>query len=337
MKMPKALRDIYDMSLPLYEKLKYEIDSTLGHWVREEGWEFESRIKKIESFVQKIETGREKNPYKIKDFFACTIIVRSAAELEAAEELVKREFTWIKELPKDRVITKKDSTSFVFDDLRIYVSRKPSASGRSLSLNGLVFEVQVKTIFQQAWVKATHDHVYKSESISWPKERIAYQIKAMFEQADIMLYLSKTSSITFSPTLARQSERTSKIEELIEKICNIWDDESLPRDKKRLAESVLDIFEGAGCLSSYTEIIEEEKLRFGCLPKNLSPYCFSVQAIFHTSYIKFENIKKNNFKNLIFVHDEMDMPDWFCPTDSRVLYLENNPRSHRGYYEIQEP
>lgn len=324
MKISKALRDVYDISLPLYEKLRDEVDVTLGRKVAKRGWQFVSRVKKKESFAQKIETGREKDPKKIKDFYACTIVVTSVVDVDEARKMIEDLFVFHFKLPKNNFVTKKESSSFVFDDLRMYVSRKPSPSGRLPELDGVIFEVQVKTVFQQAWVKATHDHIYKSESVDWPTERIAYQIKAMFEQADVMLYLSKTSSITFSPTLARENARTSKVKKLIEHICGIWDNDNLPKDKKRLAESILVIFEGADCLDNYAEIIEEEKLRYGCIPKNLSPYCFSVQALFHTSYIKFRDIDGSKFENLIVVHDEMDMPDWFSPSDPRVLYLKNN-------------
>ena len=325
MKISKVLRDIYYTSRPVFKKLQGEIDQTLGSRVEKRGWQFESRIKKKESFAQKIETGREKNPERINDFYACTIVVTSAADFDDAKKMIEDLFVFHYKLPRNDFKTKKDSSNFIFDDLRMYVSRKPSPSGRLPELDGVIFEVQVKTVFQQAWVKATHDHVYKSDSVDWPKERIAYQIKAMFEQADIMLYLSKTSSITFSPTLAKENERTSKVKKLIEQICNIWDGDSLPKDKKRLAESIMCIYEGAGCLDSYTEIVEQEKSRFGCLPKNLSPYCFSVQAIFHTSYVNFEGVSKEKFENLIFIHDEMDMPDWFSPSDPRVLYLKKLP------------
>lgn len=325
MKISKTLRDIYDISIPIYEKLQDEIYVTLGRQVTKKGWQFVSRIKTRESFAQKIETGRERDPKRINDFYACTIVVTSAADFDDAKKMIRDLFVLHYKLPRNDVKTKKDSSNFIFDDLRMYVSRKPSPSGLLPELDGVIFEVQVKTVFQQAWVKATHDHVYKSDSVDWPRERIAYQIKAMFEQADIMLYLSKTSSITFSPTLARENERTSKVKKLIEQICCIWDSDNLPKDKKRLAESILGIYEGAGCLNNYTEIVEQEKLRFGCLPKNLSPYCFSVQAIFHASCIDFSAIPKEKFENLIFIHDEMDMPDWFSPLDPRVLYLKKLP------------
>ena len=323
MKVPKALREIYDTSLPLYQKLQDNIDNTLGSRVKKKGWQFLSRIKARESFAQKIETGREKNPSRIEDFYACTIVVTSAADIDEAIKMVEELLVIHSKRPPNDFQTKKESSSFVFDDLRMYASKKPSTSGWLSELDELIFEIQVKTVFQQAWVKAMHDHVYKSESVDWSKERIAYQIKAMFEQADVMLYLSKTSSVTLSPSLAKQDERTLKIKKLIEQICSIWDNDSLPKNKKRLAESILDIYEGAKCLDRYAEIVEEERLRYRGIPKNLSPYCFSVQALFHTSCIDFRCVVEGRFRNLIFVHDEMDMPDWFSPLDPRVLYLKN--------------
>ena len=51
----------------------------------------------------------------------------------------------------------------------------------------MIFEVQIKTILQHAWSIATHDLIYKTDTVSWPKERIAFQVKAMLEHAEIAI------------------------------------------------------------------------------------------------------------------------------------------------------
>jgi hypothetical protein len=45
--------------------------------VEQKGWFFTWRLKELESFALKIETGRVSNPVALEDFFACTIVLRS--------------------------------------------------------------------------------------------------------------------------------------------------------------------------------------------------------------------------------------------------------------------
>ena len=47
--------------------------------------------------------------------------------------------------------------------------------------------MQVKTFLQHAWGIATHDLIYKTDDVSWSRQRIAYQIKAMLEHAEMSI------------------------------------------------------------------------------------------------------------------------------------------------------
>ena len=198
MKVQGSVRELYSSHKEQYDLLKARVDKKIVALKRAR-WHYESRIKPEESFALKIETGRCKNPRMLEDFLACTIVVENQKEIETAIKLVNECNFKIKyRRPTSEQVTFKRSNSFPFDDLRLYVEWQDDPTERPLGLSGLLFEIQIKTYLQHAWAIATHDLVYKTDSVSWPKERIAYQVKAMLEHAEV--------SITKAEELAHSAE-----------------------------------------------------------------------------------------------------------------------------------
>ena len=226
--------------------------------------------------------------------------------------------------------TSKSAHDFYFDDLKLYVYQRPEENGPPNKFDKIIFEVQIKTIFQQAWTDATHQFVYKSGSVSWARERIAYQIRAILEQADIMLMLSNTSGINKFPTLAKRHEKTAMIEVLINQIKDIWDETQLPADKKRLANNIFELINRIGCRDEFRDIVNGEINRLGgSLPVNLSPYSFVVQALLNSSkgnlkrYFKRKQcFNKRECGNVVCIHADMDVPDWVNNLKCGVQNLE---------------
>lgn len=320
MKIAKGIRDAYNAVRGDYERLSDEILAKLEPEVTNKGWFFISRLKDLESFALKVETGRVDNPRRLEDFFACTIIVPTVSQVSEAEVLLEGMYEVAVRRPPNDDATHKRASDFVFDDLRLYLKRGASETGRNNDLEGLIFEVQVKTILQYAWGIASHDLIYKTDNVSWPKERIAFQVKAMLEHAEIAI--AEAERLAESPAISKRDHDTASTLEIIDVLREFWSADRLPRDIKRLAESIRGVLKACDMLpNELLGVLKAEKARIGVLPTNLSPYAFLVQALANSSVVDFKaRIASNkNRATKIFVHEDMDLPDWMGDPHDKIV------------------
>ena len=321
MKIIKQIRDIYGDAWPLYSQVSNEVAAIVSPKVNENDWFFISRIKDIESFAQKIETGRVYNPARMEDFYAATIVVATSREIVIATEMIDNEFEIVRRRPSDDSVTHKTPATFDFDDLRLYVKMKSTTMERYPRLIDVVFEIQIKTILQHAWSLATHQLIYKSTTVNWPLERIAFQIKAMLEHAEVAIaeanILAETSSI------AKSDKKTVAKTELLSYIQNTWNTERLPGNLRRLADSILEVLQLCGLsVDDFPGLISNEQCRIGTLPIDLSPYSFTVQALANSSKVNLKKVlRTNKGRTVIVIHRGMELPDWMSQSHRRILNL----------------
>lgn len=323
MKIAKPIREAFDTGEALYKRLKNEIRELLKRQVEEQSWFYVDRVKNLESFALKVETGRFPDYAHIEDFFACTVIVPTFSQLHEAIELIEGRFDIVKRRPKGNMETHKSASDFMFDDLRLYVRRRVTAELPPSELDGLVFEIQVKTILQYAWGIAVHDLIYKTDEVSWPKDRIAYQVKAMLEHAE--LAIAEAPQLSSAPAVSKQDQRTKDIVTVIEHLRSLWTSaDVLPNNLKRLAENIVAVLAaGAVPLERLGEILIYEKERVGLLPSDLSPYSFTVQALVNHPDLEFEaRFKRSQIRTRIVVHDGMDLPPSMRTPHDRIIVLQ---------------
>ena len=321
MKIVKRIRDIHQGCVPRYEKLKLEVHGVLKSRVEDCGWFFFSRIKSLESFAQKIETGRVAEPAQMEDLFACTIVVPTVTKISEAEELVSRWYDRKERRPEDDHFTRKMSSNFLFDDLRLYVARRPRINGKHPDIDGVIFEVQIKTILQHAWSVATHDMIYKTDSVSWPLERIAFQVKAMLEHAEITV--SEAALLARASGVAKEDQRTRDVLGVIGHLRDLWLEDQLPGDIRRLSTSILELLRLCGVsVARLPEIVGAEARRVGGVPRELSPYAFTVQALAQSSLVDFQGgLKRGGRAPVVVIHGGMDVPEWMRVRHPRILDL----------------
>ena len=279
MKIPTSVRYVFEDRKPLYEKLRMAVDKKKKKKKKEE-WHYISRVKEEESFALKVESGRYVDISTLEDFFACTLVVPNFGHVKDAEKIVRSVFKFSHRRPITDRKTHKPSHSFEFDDLRLYAKWVDDPDLPPTELNGLVFEIQIKTFLQHAWAIATHDLIFKSCEANWSKERIAFQIKAMLEHAESSI--QQAEDMAKSSSAMKTDKTTKRLSLLISLLGDIWHQEDdLPNDKKRLSINVMKLLE---CLEMSDEtlrriLIKETELGRGAHTRNLSPYGTIVQSI----------------------------------------------------------
>ncbi|WP_328824874.1 hypothetical protein [Uliginosibacterium aquaticum] len=181
--------------------------------------------------------GRVADPRAMEDFFACTLVVENRSSISEALKVVEEICDLVSRRPPEEGKTHKSPDEFCFDDLRLYVKLKASDQLPPTPLDDLIFEIQIKTFLQHAWSIATHDLVYKGQNVDWGRARVAYQIKAMLEHAEISV--ERVDAMAESSLLAVTDEKIRKLKAVIDWLRRTWDGEWLPKDMVRLAENII--------------------------------------------------------------------------------------------------
>ena len=238
------------------------------------------------------------------------MVVATSAEVAKAEERIKSEFSVKERRPPEAGYTRKASDSFPFDDLRLYVAVRDDPFEVREDLIGIVFEVQIKTFLQHAWSIATHDLVYKTDDANWSKERIAYQIKAMLEHAEVSI--EEADRLSSSQGLAKREWGTELIRKGIELVREQWDADELPRDLRRMASNIVDVLK-ALCMTvdQLRKILDEGRAaRGGHHPSNLSPYGTVVQYLLSAEKDKMVSfLRRPNLRTKVLLPKEIELPE----------------------------
>lgn len=305
MKIEQSIRIEYEKKLPDYEFLSEQVAPLLRSTCASNDWHFISRLKKLESFALKVITGRYQG-YLIDDFFACTIVVQNLRCIEAARTLVRSNFDIVTEKPGINVKTR--PTDFVFDGIRLTCKLKNSVN--PTPLHKLEFELQIKTFLEHAWTIATHDFSYKGEKISWARERVAAQIKAILENADLSIL--EAERLAESDYLMKRNERYKELNETSEFIKNHFNAKfnvALPKDLKRLTQEIYRILKAFNVSLEQLEkfLLAETALGRGCKTKNLSIYSIILVSIYnqdkHTFVKKLERTTKKQQNTVVIPHE----------------------------------
>lgn len=311
MKISHAIRSIYNSRTALSKLLETKVKEIFESKKKPQ-WFYTSRVKSLESFAQKLETGRVSLPGEMEDLFACTLVVENRRSISEALRLIEEEFVVSEQRPRDGSITHKSPDSFPFDDLRLYVSLKENEALPSTPIHDIKFEIQIKTFLQHAWGIATHDMIYKGESIDWSRARIAYQIKAMLEHAEISV--EQVDSLAASSGLAMSDFKTKEKKAIIEWLIKTWPSDLLPKDLVRLSETI-----GELCFSLRIKfddltaaIVSSTAENNGANLTDASPYATILKAVYNKfnepflSYLKSPPRPGKRFMR-IFVSDDPEI------------------------------
>lgn len=323
MKIPGSVRALYSDLRTKYEPLKSDVDQLL-RGRRESSWHYESRIKSMESFALKLESGRWKGAEDVDDFLAAVLVVQNMSGLQDAESLIMNAFRVVSRRPKSRRSTTTKADEFPFDDTRLYVSWSPASIVPRPQYNELIFEIQLRTFLQHAWNIATHDVVYKTEALKWSKERLAAQVRASLEQAEVTLH--EIDKLANSAVLRRSDSRTRQITSVTNLLVKVWEPQRLPTDIKRMSTNVLTLIESLGIsvrkLGSL--LTEEECAGRGSLMQNLSPFGTIMQSLIWREPEAMRRLLCSRSRDFaICIPSEIQLPHLICEDDfHNVMVLD---------------
>lgn len=309
MKIINSIDQSYNKQYEINEVLKKRVDLLIKSIIPEQ-WHYISRIKSIESFALKIETARFIKPTLLEDFFACTIVVENTSLIKKAQSILRKHFQIIETRPSDINLTKKESSSFIFDDLRLYVKLKPTNAREKGPINDIKFEIQIKTFLQHAWSIATHDLIYKSDLISWTKQRVSYQVKAMLENAEISI--EKASSVKKLPGLPFDNPKIKFQNEIKEFILKNFEEDKLPKDLVRLINNLEHLLKTLKMSLQEIQVclIDDKEAGLGTNTLNLSPFLIILQSIINQNKQKVISFLKKpvneRYKEHIFIPSEVN-------------------------------
>lgn len=307
MKVPASIRTLYETQIESRERLKRRVDVLLKPRLRH-GWHYESRIKTLESYTLKVESGRFDDPSALEDLFAATIVVKNGSEITEAEATVLGLFSSVGRRPKKDTETHKAPEQFPFDDLRLYVRWRDDPSLPPTGLDGMLFELQIKTFLQHAWAIATHDLIYKTDDADWAKMRIAYQVKAMLEHAEISI--QEAARLSSCEALAKSDPKTISVKSFITLITDLWASEDLPDNIRRLAENIMQLAQMVHLDADGLRMLLNEELARGRGPltRNLTPYGVVLQTLFvhRRDIVNAALGKKQRYR--VVIPRELDLP-----------------------------
>lgn len=323
MKVPGSVRDAFQQCMERREGMKERVDALLISR-KHPRWHYESRYKALDSFALKLETGRVSDPLHLEDFFGCTLVVENQGRVEEAEKLVGSLFETKRRRPKVADRTWKRPTDFSFDDLRLYVQWRDDPAQPAAPFSGITFEVQVKTFLQHAWGIATHDLVYKSDRYSWPLQRVAYEVKAMLEHAEVSI--SRAEDLATTSQLNTTSAEFAALQDVVDFLSRHWPPQALPSDRCRLADTISGLLRRLGIALPLLEtcLQAETAAGRGAHSLDLSPFGILVQALLNQRPDVFERLRRKDPTDrfCVFVPREIEGAEQLAArAPSRVVTL----------------
>lgn len=308
MKVSANVRDLWTEQRRLALLVERSVKLSITASIPKE-WHFYGRVKEEESFALKLESARFM-PGEEDDMYAATIVVPTVADLEAAEKLVTDTFVPDKRKPIKDDFTHMQPHEFLFDHIRLYLRLKPAPGLVALPVHEMLFELQIKTYLQHAWAIATHDLTYKTENVSWPTGRIAAQIKAMLEMAEVSILEAKSLSESSAGPLRRTDKSHKRLKQMIAALKEHFDIRDLPTNLKRLAENSVFLFDT--CKIPVTEasaiLSRGRSGRGGNDPSNLSPYSVLLQYVVDQRTADFIQGILSDGRGKIFVSSAVELP-----------------------------
>jgi hypothetical protein len=207
---PESVRAAYSKIEHLVIDLENYVSETLKTYAASNKYLFFGRRKTYDSLAEKLEGGRFTAWSKLDDLYACTLVVPTIAHEESVLGKLGQYFDCVE--IRSRATAQTAPDVFRFDTTRFYGRlREESAVSRPRGVQEIIFEVQMPTVFEYAWITVTHDLVYKGAEVDWKKLRLAAQLKAAVEQIETVIGAFSAASLAVPTSSSPEIEAKQRI------------------------------------------------------------------------------------------------------------------------------
>ncbi len=187
----------YDNKLIDYENLAKDVDFKLRKLINNSKIKIHSvshRIKGIDSILDKIRRNKLANPFEeIHDFVGFRVVCLFLSDLNEIRNSIDKEFYIIDE---DDKVHDAELEMFGYMSLHIKAKLKPPQSVLINSIENSPFEIQIRTIAQDAWASISHHLDYKNDNtFSKEIERDFHALSGLFYVADTHFSLIKDNQL----------------------------------------------------------------------------------------------------------------------------------------------
>lgn len=307
--IPKSIEAFYGRMGDSLNILKYNIDQTLGNIAEDLNVVYiKARIKPKESLISKIEKEGYKNPAdEIEDLVACRLIVKSSSDMAVILEKIREIFN----IQGQNFRTYRSPREFIYDDIQLILSFKDNPLLSNKEILGKKFELQIRTGLEDALAEVIRKETYKTDILTWKKERTASELRANLELLDLILSDFLTVAALQEEKDYEPYQRRNKIIKLLK---DVWSTEKLPEDLRRasiiiekylgLAEAHIEDLSNWLNLSKYANIVKAV---------SITPCQIILIILFLEKGAFIKNVTKGN-KYLLITDEMIDI----CPELKKI-------------------
>ncbi len=290
---------------------------------------YKSRVKSFESYYRKVQKYNVKSldgeiPV-LTDILAVRVMCSFVSDLKSVEAVILNNFTCCDVENKGENLSYRE---FGYNSIHLLLEI-PDEFKVGLNLpKGLVLEIQVRTILQDAWAEIEHDLVYKAELTSFdePMKRKLAAINASLTLADIVFqeindYQKKLNS--------ELNERRSGFYEMADEYTSRFLDGELPelRGNEKKEKSFL----------PHKEENIDDMLIAALEAHNSGDYALSVEIYTKViaKIVEKNEKNKNNALSIIYKHRGMayfSQSSYENAQKDFLLSAESDPKNFRAYY-----
>ncbi|AZB09969.1 (p)ppGpp synthetase [Chryseobacterium sp. G0162] len=203
----------YSENKSQYENLADNIKQALKTFFGENNISFHSissRIKELESYIEKIDRKGYENPIEqIEDFCGVRIICYYPLDLDKIATIINDEFEVIESIDKSANM-EADRFGYRSNHYIVKIKKDWLKAPNYRGLEHLKAEIQVRTILMHSWADIEHKLAYKKQD-DIPKEfrRKLYQLSALLEIADAQFQELKNNKENFKSSLIKSDKEGS--------------------------------------------------------------------------------------------------------------------------------